>query len=588
MWTSSQAQQAIPVIVYLIILISRIQGNDEDTLSLTIPTTNLYNLTKIEPNSISFVKKGRIAANVQEGHIMIDLKLKTIYNHVRHVELICEKMDNILEKSAYHDVHNDVIIEKEACQAMLTQMKSRQTELYNIFQKEYKLTEREKRFVGFLAGLLLGSVGTYTAMQLTDMRDSFRLSTNQEKIFTIIQDHEVRLTTVEQQVKDLNQTIAKIILDQGRVYETIEIKSLISKSMQIAALEYNHHGEITSAIMRLLNGDINPMLIKTETLQMSLRKLQGKAKEKGYSIPLERVEEVYQLPNDYIIETGTKYGEGTVTIFIHIPLVSKAKNMDLYQLSPIVLELWKGFSGIIDEPNYLAVSDDQTTFKILTKEELDHCTRLNPHHFYCLNNVLLKDFTSYCITAIYKNYVKIANQICDTKIIPQRAWAKQIDKDTFITYNKALSTIRIICGEKVFSENISGISKIQIPDCTAITDEFELVGHKIIEERDSLSTTTFKWNFDILKSNLSTEYIEETLTLLRTNHPVHVKDLRKQYDLQVVDHLFWHLPTYVILLVIILFLTTTCYFVYKQAQKRKEAAQRRRRGREEHPLNEAQ
>lgn len=43
-----------------------------------------------------------------------------------------------------------------------------------------------------------------------------------------------------------------------------------------------------------------------------------------------------------------------------VDLVEKATHMTLYQMSSYILSLSQQYSGIVDESNYLAISDDQT------------------------------------------------------------------------------------------------------------------------------------------------------------------------------------------------------------------------------------
>ena len=408
----------------------------------TDPTTQTdskpYSLTNNPINESFFIKKGKIASNVQEGHIMFEFNLTSLYKGVEKVRAISRNIMHHAKNPVYHTIKAQMQTGNQTANALLVKMEDRQEELYNIFSRQYEMESRNKRFIGLVAGFLAGTIGMYTIQQLFGMRDTFRLAENQRKVFTIIQDHEARVTKMEDQIKTINQTIAKVIMGLDQELSDIKMEEYISELVSIAELEFFHHDEISAAILDLVNGQINPTLLSTSTIYNALKDLRKQAKERGLVIPLQRLEEIYLLPNDFI------YEKDTITIFIHIPLV-EIKPMTLYQLEPLFLNITKKHSGIIDELNYIAVNDDESSYKILTPEELGKCVKLHPHHYYCYHNILLRDFSNYCISAIYKANMDVANHICDVKVIPQEHWAKQMSKNLFITYSRHNTHLKIRC-----------------------------------------------------------------------------------------------------------------------------------------------
>lgn len=539
-------------------------GTKLEPQPLDIKINNLpYNITRQEIDKTLFIKKGKIASNVQEAHIMFDTKLSSIFQSLTNVVQICSHIENVIRSSHYESLKTSLRIDARTCKAIEVKMKDRQEELYNIFRRKDQSNVREKRFVGFLAGFLIGTIGMYSVQQLTGMRDSFRLAKNQDKIFTIIQDHEARITKMEQQIHDLNDSLAQVYVYTKRVLDDLEMEGRIGKLMTIVQMEFFNHDEITAAILDLLNGQINPTLLKTDTIRSSIGKLRAKARRRDLVIPLQRMEEIYQLPNSYIYENGE------ITIFIHVPMV-EVKSMILYQLEPLILKVTEEHSGLIDETNYLAITEDETAFKVLTPEELDSCTKLNPHHYYCIHNVLLREFESYCISAIFKTKMETASKICDLKVIPQKGWAKQLTLDTFLVYLQEESYIKIKCGDIEYTEKVSGVNKLHIPECVARTNEFELFGQKVEEVRNVQKYLTLGWDMKELKGNLGDEFIDDVMKTMKTSYPVHVTDLRKKFHLQTLDHWYWHIPAYVILTGIVGFLIIAFYYIYKQERQYQE------------------
>lgn len=528
-----------------------------------------FQITSQVKDEINFNKKGKIASNLQEGHIMIDLDLKFMLKGLKTVNFICNQVEAMVKDPRYKKIKENLVMENRTCKAYQVKMMDRQMEVYNIFVREYYIRKRQKRFIGLAAGFLLGAVGTYSIEQLIGMRDTFRLNTNQEKIFTIIQGHEARITKMEEQIDNVNRTLKRTIILTNEIINSVEAENHVSQLMLIVQMEFYNHDDRTGALLDLVNGLINPTLLKTTTIKKAIKILKRKAEDRGLTIPLQRIEEVYQFPNSYV------YNNGTISIFMHIPLVD-SKMMNLYQLEPIILNITKGFSGIVDEINYIAVTEDETAFKIFTPQELDHCTKLNPEHYFCLHNVMLRDFSAYCISSLYKAELVAAHQGCKVGIVPQGSWAKQLSKDTFLTYVRNKTTLKISCAKKDYIEVIEGVNKIHIPSCTAVSKTFELFGQR--EEMVELLSISkpMKWNIPEITHGLSEGYIEQIMKEMRTSHPVHVADLRKQYNIEGVYHWYWHVPAYILLFGIITFLILACYCIFKFEKKSREKRKARR------------
>lgn len=193
-----------------------------------------------------------------------------------------------------------------------------------------------------------------------------------------------------------------------------------------------------------------------------------------------------------------------------------------------------------------------------------------------ISQLLSSRFSAYCLSALYKTEIATAHKICEIKIIPQESWAKQLDKDTFLTYVKKETPIKITCAKRNFLHMIHGVNRIYIPECTAVAKNFELFGQKEETINVLKIPKPMTWNIPELKQDLTNDYIEQIMTTMHTSHPVHITDLKNKYHLQSVDHWYWHLPSYVILLGIITFLIIASYCIYKHEKKERKHKSKRR------------
>lgn len=107
--------------------------------------------------------------------------------------------------------------------------------------------------------------------------------------------------------------------------------------------------------------------------------------------------------------------------------------------------------------------------------KLTNCMNLYPNFYYRPNNVLLKDFSAYYLSALHKANQQAAHERCDIRILPTIAWAKQVTIKEFITYTRHETELAISCENLKHHTKIQGVTKLILPNCRAVTKDFNLL-----------------------------------------------------------------------------------------------------------------
>ena len=266
-------------------------------------------------------------------------------------------------------------------------------------------TPRHKRQIGLMAATIFGATASYFVTEhfehsgiqrsLNDVRrDLGRIHQNIHRLELFI------FNTAKTQENDINMLFLQI--------QALSLKSLIDNlSNSFATL--------------LTTKKVTPALLPLHNAKNVWSELSGFFRSKGFDLTLP-VESLYELQASYELTS-----EG-MTIFIDVPIVRH--KLSLYSHASFPIEKPDGVAKplMIYDNNYLAVDASQTSYVLLSQQELQSCPRIDGHAL-CPIPYLRKDFDQTCLSSLYGGHWHAAFALCNFTLAPSWSLAhNEFDK----------------------------------------------------------------------------------------------------------------------------------------------------------------
>ena len=587
MWESKQKARKALILILLISLqeINGAPGKPPDIKSKISKRNEPkvqekpYELTKATTKT-QFQKVGKMSAQAATGHVLFSFPVNETYASNARIKDLCYLLEEIKSNNTLDKWNRGSLSFKRMeveCEVALQETADLEKNINILFHEKMNdfglgtSQSREKRFIGTVAIMALGGLGLYSISQLWQMKNDFESDRERKKIFTIVKDNFLKTTTNEKKVQVLNDTLQELINATGSIVREIDMMRQLGLIRRQLNTEMRQLREINTAVMNLVNGVITPLIIPTDLMLKAKDELTSKARDKDYVIPFTHLMEYYQLPHNILIQRDV------ITIFLHVPLVSKKGLLDLYSMVPTVMKLNDRINGLIYEKNLLGVSEDSTSFRVTNREKLDQCILMGMQYYYCPTTLLYRNFDAFCISSVYKGHWQEANRICEMKILPETTWADQISEKEFFIYHNKSEMVEVNCEGEKFTEQLQGAYYFETEGqtCKVTSDYYEFQTMPKAEVKLTRVNRPTAWEKPKLLKNIKPEFVEGMLEKLHSVEPTNVEEFYRNYRISNNEDPEWlkwsrAIPGYISFAVHIAIMLAICCLtkIRKRRQKR--------------------
>ena len=112
---------------------------------------------------------------------------------------------------------------------------------------------------------------------------------------------------------------------------------------------------------------LHPDLMNMERFPEALTRMAKKLEDSGYQANLQELEDLFHCLTSRLV-----YDNGIILIMVHIPTYNVGTKMQLYEFHSLPLPVSRTINDLLIlnmNERYLAVSDDEATYQVLTTEE---------------------------------------------------------------------------------------------------------------------------------------------------------------------------------------------------------------------------
>jgi len=336
---------------------------------------------------------------------------------------------------------------------------------FESFQNRPLRPRRQLFLLGTLAGAGIVSMfsSLFSGSFLSGL--SGRVDDQTDTTISILQEDEVRLSSVENSEKMLNASL--LILGKVEQGMRNEIGATGATILTITAFStrLSEFQRIFGCLQGLTDNKISPQLFNISVLPTALHKLQAQMTAQDYRLALDQIPDLFKCETSYISFTN-----GLIRIFVHIPAYRLNTLMRVYRFIPIPFEIPDHLGGehfTMTRParNILAVSDDEADYQILSDAEWAACSEFLGIKFCPDANLYRKGTSAICLMAVYKKDIKAIHDKCRFSISPTETFALNIDGHSVIIFHSTLSEIRLTCLHPRRSEKAAfkGLRRVTIP-----------------------------------------------------------------------------------------------------------------------------
>ena len=231
-----------------------------------------------------------------------------------------------------------------------------------------------------------------------------------------------------------------------------------------------HIKAIQSGLFTLLNQNkLHPNLVAWKETSDAINALRVRAINMGKELLLENDNDIFQLKCDFVA-----FDDGTVSVLLHIPVISSSDRMQLYKFVPSPQNyLGKDYQLTIQtENNFLALNSEATLYATLSS--LENCISMRDTYL-CQQSLIHKTERNDCLFNLYAGN-KEASETCEFKVEKMKTYGIRLSSDKLFyspAHNASSMTVQCGNGDELRRINVNQASIISIlPGCTITTKEF--------------------------------------------------------------------------------------------------------------------
>ena len=435
-------------------------------------------------NSNIFLPIGSVVPKTDWATLRFDLDINKIQNETNHLCLLVEIIPKFIKKrvSKVLSTPNKNVLKvlfkniKNICQENMDAVQQIFSSFgfkHSVKNHDVEIGSRERRQLVILATIAITSLATYfSTKELVEMSvaDGDELVDTSNHIIQAVQSHEIRISRLEVQEKQL-KTHLEALKNQMLIGLKTESTFFDLYAVSTYASSLRHHiKEIQSGLYALLNQNkLHPNLVSWKETSEAINALRVKAINMGKELLLENDNDIYQLKSDFVA-----FEDATVSVLIHIPLISSSDRMQLYKFVQSPQQSIGGnYQLMVDsEHKFLALNSEGTLYAAFSS--LQNCIPMRDTYL-CQQNMIRKTGKTDCLFNLYAGN-KEAIETCEFRVEKLRPYGVRLSSEKLF-YNPAhtnpSATVKCGDGNEGKRINVKQPSIITIPSgCTLTTKEF--------------------------------------------------------------------------------------------------------------------
>ncbi|XP_026740536.1 uncharacterized protein LOC113502962 isoform X1 [Trichoplusia ni] len=455
-------------------------------LSLVCNVQGAYNITQLQgTQAIYFDKISEMNLIQDQWKIVVYYDMQpywrgsNIFNvYMKHLENLCTQTER-----------------RSHCDVIMLQLRHRFMELeyYDrmLLNQHFEAHTRTRRGlingIGYVANSLFGVLDEHFAEQyqrdITLVRQNQKhlasLWRNQTSIIeaennllkrvesTMEKQHKIfnqHLINLDQAVTKLKNEVEKVAVTEDFILSTLIANNILSslKNIQDSLLD-----TITNV------QHFNVHLITPAQLQDELNIISNQL-PKELSLPINSiVTDLYKIYQ--IMQVRARMTREYFIFEIQIPLENR-ESYDIYHMIPIQHQVKDGMVNVVLISEYIAINIRKDTYLPISGYELQKCIRLNANTNLCQlqKPIYQRDSDqNFCIRNQEGNTCTTVTTTCKT------TWTELNVINTFIITCCGHCTLRIICGDQVTTEQVTGVNIIALGNnCVIKGETFIITSHK--------------------------------------------------------------------------------------------------------------
>ena len=358
---------------------------------------------------------------------------------------------------------------------------------------------------GLIGGIVAAVSASYAVEQLTDITEN----SDQAENIQVLQSHQTRLQIDDRSIRILNTTMTRALeLVKQNTAHISAIETLLHLGYTASGL-YDEINRLTRAWNALAMHRITPDVFKSHGLTKSLDKIEDFLGPRGYALGLAQTTDVFNCDVSTLV-----HATGYVQIILHLPTFKIGSQMNLLEVRslPIHFDSGKEQNQYYFWPDfdfkYLAVSEDEKSFRTFTEGELGSCGQIGDI-FFCDSNIIRLAEESSCVVALYKQDLKKVKDECRWTVQPAGDHAEHIGLNLYALYQSSAGQIDQFCPKEPQSNcamSVSGLVKFKVKEgCTVRSRSYIFEsGIGVTVKEEAYRIRNFSMN-DIMLSQLYKE-----------------------------------------------------------------------------------
>jgi hypothetical protein len=268
------------------------------------------------------------------------------------------------------------------------------------------------------------SLATVNRIELDKMKGAItEFGQKTDLIVDVQKIHDKHLHLLQAQVDSL--------LDQMAVAENSLNAIILNTNLRTKIESYRRKLNIIKDFIKAaMMNKLSPGILPAETVFAMMNHTTETANKLGYRSFIKEPSDLFQLPTSFQFNSTSL----EFVVYVHVPLVSPANLMTLYQYvpAPILISPASPYSLTpeLDNNNLIAYNEDDT-FKVVSLNELNACINLGNAYFCKGRSIINRNLDTTCLGALFSGHITEAQENCRFRITKRQENVFQTDINTF-------------------------------------------------------------------------------------------------------------------------------------------------------------
>ena len=343
-------------------------------------------------------------------------------------------------------------------------------------------SSRDERQVVLATALVTSLVTYFTTRQLVQMgsdEDSDELIGTTNHLIAAIEDHETRITRIEERQKQLDKVVNKLKDSLVLGLRTEDMFATIYSMSTYASEVSRHIKDINIGLFTLFtNNRLHPNLVNGSTLAKGISKLRKKALVHSKELILEHNSDVFMSHCDFV-----GFPDGEIKILLHLPLINPVDKLKLYK--HIATPGWisqDGYQLLVDgqSEEYLAISSMGTLYATFSSSDLtSDCVSIRDTKLCKSTTSILKKTGGKepkCLVNLFLGNLEEAKSSCTYRLRKPTQFAVRLNNEQIYFYSPNSTKLQQKCLDDPSSGNSTELDGANIltikPGCTMSTSGY--------------------------------------------------------------------------------------------------------------------